>query len=345
MENDDFQPVATKERVIQCMTSQWYSQFAPVTIKTEFVSLKPDFVHYLNEDGIVLPQSLQMPAAYGLDDVENALSDWSSDDDDDNKEDAKVHQPNFSELNHEIQSVIDRLDGAVFPKLNWSSPSDAKWISHTGTMKCTTVSDVYLLLKSSNRTSHDLNEAFVKCSDYDGSNEPPGGFQLVLRQWEDLLPGMEFRCFVQENKLLAVCQRDYTTFYEYLDRDHEAILKEIEQFFKDYIQGRFSDVNYTFDVYRRKKNRFWIIDFNPFHCVTETLLFTWQELTELALAGDSCAAFRFVTSEAGIQPSKDAYSRLPQDFLDFSVGSDVDQIVGLLKEIDEKERLEPVEKL
>ena len=39
---------------------------------------------------------------------------------------------------------------------------DAKWISHTGTMKCTTVSDVYLLLKSSNRTSHDLNEAYVK---------------------------------------------------------------------------------------------------------------------------------------------------------------------------------------
>ena len=31
-----------------------------------------------------------MPAAYGLDDVENAMSDWSSDDDDDNKEDAKA---------------------------------------------------------------------------------------------------------------------------------------------------------------------------------------------------------------------------------------------------------------
>ena len=39
------------------------------------------------------------------------------------------------------------LGGDVFPKLNWSAPRDAAWISFDKTMKCKLVTDVLLLLK------------------------------------------------------------------------------------------------------------------------------------------------------------------------------------------------------
>jgi len=54
--------------------------------------------------------------------------------------------------------IIEDFDGAVFPKLNWSSPKDATWISTTGTLKCETVSEIFLLLKSSDYITHDLSQ-------------------------------------------------------------------------------------------------------------------------------------------------------------------------------------------
>ena len=104
--------------------------------------------------------------------------------------------------------MIKELGGAVFPKLNWSSPKvsssknvecslrgerekeikkvcfnvgpkkknknllsffhflrpqDAVWISTTGSLKCVTPGDVFLLLKSSDNIMHDLTMAFEGC--------------------------------------------------------------------------------------------------------------------------------------------------------------------------------------
>lgn len=48
-----------------------------------------------------------------------------SDDDEDeieNDSDEEEYQVSFPELDAEIRRIITRYDGAVFPKLNWSSP-------------------------------------------------------------------------------------------------------------------------------------------------------------------------------------------------------------------------------
>ena len=62
-------------------------------------------------------------------------------------------------LKVELDAAIERLGGAVFPKLNWSAPTDAAWILG-GSAKCTSAEDVLLLLQASDRAAHDLCDAW-----------------------------------------------------------------------------------------------------------------------------------------------------------------------------------------
>ncbi|KAL6077257.1 hypothetical protein STEG23_037712, partial [Scotinomys teguina] len=85
----------------------------------------------------------------------------------------------------------------------------------------------------------------------------------------------------------------------------------------------------------------WLIDFNPFGEVTDSLLFTWEELTsENNLRGDfsegddqgqDSPAFRCTNSEATVQPSPYLSYRLPKDFVDLSTGEDAHKLIDFLK--------------
>ncbi|KAI3711977.1 hypothetical protein L1987_70526 [Smallanthus sonchifolius] len=43
--------------------------------------------------------------------------------------------PSFPELESQIDESIKTLGGAIFPKLNWSSPKDSAWISPNARLK------------------------------------------------------------------------------------------------------------------------------------------------------------------------------------------------------------------
>ncbi|KMQ86763.1 putative cell division cycle protein 123, partial [Lasius niger] len=75
---------------------------------------------------------------------------------------------------------------------------DATWVAPTKTLKCKTLEEVYLLLKSSDRIAKDLNtvKSLREC-------ENPLSFCLVLKQWRDINPCTEFRCFVMDNELIG----------------------------------------------------------------------------------------------------------------------------------------------
>ena len=107
-----------------------------------------------------------------------------------------LQTPKFPEFNVAISTAIARLGGAVFPKLNWSSPKvgitvcthvtetawcswcivheywvnwwcwqDAAWITLNGSLKCTCPREIYLLMKSSSFLGHDLVEPCVEAND------------------------------------------------------------------------------------------------------------------------------------------------------------------------------------
>ncbi|ORX49946.1 D123-domain-containing protein [Piromyces finnis] len=350
-QEEEFNFNCTISQVDNCDFSKWYPKYKKISLKSRIIPLEEEFINYLNEDGIYLPfnDDGQPQKFYHAEkDIYEIDSDWSSDEYEDEDEDDNINKiPSFPLLEKQINEVIEEFNGNVFPKLNWSAPKDAAWISISQSLKCTNPSEIFLLLKSSDFINHDISHAYKNCSDYKESSENnkeenknnkdknnedslesktitrPKTFCLVLRKWYDLLPSMEFRCFVRDNKLVAISQRDYVTYYDFLTDIKDELEDIILDFFEDYIQGTFDDSSYVFDVYINKKNkRIFLLDFNPFSITTDSLLFKWPELLKLEEM-----EFRLVESEAhaketshgGINPIYSTNS-VPQELIDFGEG-------------------------
>lgn len=154
-----FPPVA-KSHVLNCSFHSWYPRFAEITPPVSLIPLSAPFLSYLRSDGIVLPS-----------DDPPALT--SSDDDHDSgvfsapPSEGELHPDNdediaagWRDVHERIRSTIASLGGSVYPKLNWSAPKDAVWITTNRSMACQTPLELYLLLKSSDFISHDLFQVF-----------------------------------------------------------------------------------------------------------------------------------------------------------------------------------------
>lgn len=246
-----------------------------------------------------------------------------SEDEDDPSED-------WPEVHDKIRSTIAELGGKVVPKLNWSAPKDATWMSSTNDMECRTPNEIYLLLKSSDFITHDLEQAFDGCID---TAEVP--YHLILRKSFNLNPSLEFRCFVRNKKLIAITQREMNHFQFLFDLRSEFSLK-IEEFFEDILKD-FPDSNFTFDVYLPPPHdRVWLIDINPWAPRTDPLLFSWLELLTMDEPEDEefVPEFRLVQRDdpEAYQFSATKFSahKLPKDVVD--AGSTPGGMKGIMEE-------------
>lgn len=326
-----------KEQVVNCQFSVWYPLFKKHTIKSLILPIPQNVIEYLLDDGTLVvscsENNTQHTEANHSDSDEDDIQ-WTDD-----ETTTTVTAPEFPEFSIKVQEAINALGGRVFPKLNWSAPRDANWIALNSSLQCQSLSDIFLLFKSSDFITHDLTQPFLHCSD--DSPDPTINYELVLRKWSELIPGGEFRCFVKENKLTAICQRDYTQHYHHIAKQEANISCSILEFFKDHIQYKFPDEDFVLDVYRDSMGRVWLIDFNPFGEITDSLLFTWEELTSgnnltaNQTQGESALqdrpAFRCTTSEVTVQPSPCLSYRIPRDFLDLSTGEDAYKLIDFLK--------------
>eukprot|EP00547_Thalassionema_nitzschioides_P005698 CAMPEP_0194217800 /NCGR_PEP_ID=MMETSP0156-20130528/22274_1 /TAXON_ID=33649 /ORGANISM="Thalassionema nitzschioides, Strain L26-B" /LENGTH=365 /DNA_ID=CAMNT_0038946937 /DNA_START=79 /DNA_END=1176 /DNA_ORIENTATION=- len=267
--------------IVACQFSNWYETFRTlpkdrfprktVTIKSIVIPLPQAFLDYLKTDGVTLPIEATNVSSLTAEGDDN--SEWSDEDND--NEDAKEFS--FPTLTEEIRAGIETLGGEVMPKLNWSSPKDAVWMNN-GKLKCQTPGDVYVLLKSSDFIMHDLLHVF----DNSIGEKLDVSYELVLRQWCNLYPSMEFRCFVWGKELIAISQRKHTEQFPHLVTEKMIIRSEIIDFFDEFIQKNSQGMkNYTFDIYIDRKERPWLLDFNVWGTQTDGLLFTWEELSEM----------------------------------------------------------------
>ena len=147
-------------------------------------------------------------------------------------------------------------------------------------MQCTTANDIYLLLKSSDFVTHDLEEVFDGCANENG--EPASvPYYLVLRKSiPSVVTSMEFRCFVRDRNIVGICQRDLN-HYDFMSSLIPTLQQLISEFFGEKLRDKFPDPNYVFDVYipqPKEKARVWLIDINPWAPRTDPLLFSWMEL-------------------------------------------------------------------
>lgn len=316
--------------MLNCNFSVWYPKFKNITIRSRVIPLSKEFVDYLKADNVVLPGE-PVGTRDSDDEIESDSEEWQALDEDNTEQ--MIVAPEFNEIDSGIKEAIIDLDGTVFPKLNWRSPLDASWISCDGTLKCKCPNDIYLLLKSSDNISRVLFETFKHCEDEEG--ELLDGFELILRKWKDINPGMEFRCFVKDHQLIAISQRDIASCYEFIAQNEEDICNDIAKFFKKKIAYKFPDHSYAFDVYSYSSQKVLLIDFNPFGAQTDPLLFTWEELTNPALLtsdndDEFKGVFKYVTGVAGVQPNPSHFSRMPTDIVDLACGNDINKLVDLL---------------
>ena len=159
--------------------------------------------------------------------AESTLSDESEDEEE--YDEPVPRRYAFPEIDKQIRDCVKEY-GAIFPKLNFSSPKvcvrifivprvfsvdqilqDASWVLPSSSpLKCTSPADIYLLLKSSDFISHDLSveNVFNDCLPTTSSSSPHPSWpeyhlELVLRKWYPVDTSRELRCFVRQNRLLG----------------------------------------------------------------------------------------------------------------------------------------------
>lgn len=171
-------------------------------------------------------------------------------------------------------------------------------MSATNDLQCRTPNDIYLLLKSSDFITHDLEYPFDGCvSDEEAaatataatgttttattSTKPEVPYHLILRKYVNFNPALEFRCFVRNRVLLCICQRDQNHF-DFLFSMRDTLRARIQSFFDDKLKHTFPDPNFAFDVYIPPPHeRVWLIDINPWAETTDPLLFSWLEILNM----------------------------------------------------------------
>ncbi|OJD17986.1 cell division cycle protein 123 [Emergomyces pasteurianus Ep9510] len=286
-------PTLKKSHILHCSYHYWYPKYRTFTPKARLIPLTNAFLDYLRADGILLPPQHENPPGADNDSGVYSISDGS--DSDDEGADPSTH---WQDIHTQIRATIEELGGKVAPKLNWSAPKDATWMSATNDMQCRTPNDIYLLLKSSDFVTHDLEHAFDDCAsdteDEEGEDKEEQKqaektripYHLVLRKYITLNPSLEFRCFVRDRQLLCLCQRDLNHF-DFLFSLRDELRDKIQTFFDIRLRNMFPDPNFVFDVYvPPPHNRVWLIDINPWALRTDPLLFSWLEI--LTMKGPSC---------------------------------------------------------
>ncbi|OAL55428.1 D123-domain-containing protein [Pyrenochaeta sp. DS3sAY3a] len=268
-------PPVTKQHILNCSYHAWHPKYRAVTPKARLIPLPPLFLDYLRSDGIVLPPE-DTDAPTWSDNDSGIFS--GADNNEDNEDENPDPSANWRDTHDSIERTIEELGGKVAPKLNWSAPKDATWIAATNNMECRTPNDIYLLLKSSDFVTHDLAHAFDDTADETTTPHPEIPYHLVLRKWITLNPSVEFRCFVRDRRLIALCQRDLNHF-DFLFTMQDKLRQSIQEFFDLRLRDTFPDANFTFDVYvPPPHNKVWVVDFNPWALRTDPLLFSWMEL-------------------------------------------------------------------
>ena len=113
-----------------------------------------------------------------------------------------------------------------------------------------------------------------------------GREQMILRKWDDsLCSDKEFRAFIQNNELKAICQDERFALFQDLVDNKDLYEKLINDYFKKSLQPLMKIPNYIADFCILKNNEVKLIEFSPFLRCTSACLFRWDINYEEMLHG------------------------------------------------------------
>ncbi|CAK5270320.1 unnamed protein product, partial [Mycena citricolor] len=192
-----------------------------------------------------------------------------------------------------------------------------------------------MLLKSSDFITHDItpDSVFEGCS----TSPEPGTYalELVLRKWFPVEHSRELRCFVRQNELIGICQRD-TNYYEFLNdpATQTTIVSSVFELWGQKIRDEWQGPpDYVFDfLLTRDLKRGHVLDFNPYAPRTDPLLFEYEELRR---SEGSEPEFRIVDSRSHPAATRNApahqHNMLPFEALSLSNGQSIEEFSGKWK--------------
>ncbi|KAJ1679938.1 hypothetical protein EV182_001012 [Spiromyces aspiralis] len=275
-------PETSVQDLRSCSFSEWYPRFRAHTFRSEVIKpLSDEFIEYLLSDGIEIFDETEFPSYIKLGTTNTNADDefWGSEAETSNDEESnkRSRKPDISDIDAKIRKAIQDLGG-----------SDASWITPGNTLKCNSPSEIYLLLKASDKITNDLLDpvaantpkAYLLGGAYVTDKSDLAPPELVLREWGTLYPSMEFRCFVRGRTFIGATQLDLK-YYEHLDQSRTRIAACLQALFKQVIRDRFEVDTYCFDAYILKSmERAYVIDFNLWSPTTDPVLFSWSELLQ-----------------------------------------------------------------
>ncbi|EKM51888.1 uncharacterized protein PHACADRAFT_262285 [Phanerochaete carnosa HHB-10118-sp] len=138
-------PSVTSDHLLAFQFSSWYPRFAAQSIKSTIIRpLNEEFLEYLNADGVFMPEGaedmlvsfLDYRQGLELDSYGRPAESTLSDDEGDEGDDEPRRTFAFPELDAKIREAVKDY-GAVFPKLNFSSPRVRFNCAHRLAFSCT----------------------------------------------------------------------------------------------------------------------------------------------------------------------------------------------------------------
>jgi hypothetical protein len=182
---ENFAKLKKSRDLKECSFVNWHQQFEKLSYDAEIVKIPADVLEYLNDEIIILPKE-----CHNFDD------DPSSGFDDADTEEVEI--PEFIDFSNKLKDSIGKLGGSAFVKTNWKCPRDAIWITAGQTLKAQDITDVYQLLKASSVCKKDLTNYDLPSPDGRDVEQ-----YIVMKKWQDIHPGTEFRCFVKGHRLIG----------------------------------------------------------------------------------------------------------------------------------------------
>eukprot|EP00180_Rhodochaete_pulchella_P003897 Plantae.Rhodophyta-Rhodochaete_pulchella.ctg712.p1 GENE.Plantae.Rhodophyta-Rhodochaete_pulchella.ctg712~~Plantae.Rhodophyta-Rhodochaete_pulchella.ctg712.p1 ORF type:complete len:331 (-),score=35.23 Plantae.Rhodophyta-Rhodochaete_pulchella.ctg712:451-1443(-) len=285
----------------------WVPEFRGHTPAMRFVPVTRSVAEFLLSDGVWLSGTARQAQDAVVERQRERDPDYveSEEDDDGSGSDLNTDTPcppALQEFESLIDAAVTELGGEVSPKLGPVCPDDACWVTFTRSTQCRTVDDVLTLVQSSDRVAENLSQLVASA----GNGEEPVTY-LALRRWSRINPGMEFRCFVRERNLIAICQRHVDQHHAFLEAECDSVRTAIEEYYSagvsDICNSLFADTqDYVIDVYVDRQRKVWVLDLGPMSAPTDPLLYTWSELDALEhVRGET--ELRFVGADSAIRPS------------------------------------------
>ena len=267
----------------------WYSMLSKVTFKTYFIHL------YRREVEAILNFYEYKNKGTGP---------FSS-------EDTKILEKLESRIDHYFKNYIELKNGAMF-RLTGRSGKDMLYYDNDKVYE-TYLKNLEENCKKYNKTKDDLNMKYISILELNNKFKVTNGKevlnilltsyrlyfdlndwlkhggkeQIVLREWDERLTSeKEFRCFVRNNEIKAICQDDRFAFYPNLIKVKPLYEKLINDFFKTKIKPLMKIPNYIVDICVLNNSELKLIEFSPFLLCTSARLFRWHLNSEEMLNGE-----------------------------------------------------------